>query len=50
VDEAKPHRRPFRRLERAMLGAAMAVAAWVIERFVVRGLKRSGREAKTKAD
>jgi hypothetical protein len=41
-DRTKPRRRPIRRIERALIGGVMAVIAFVVERLVVRSLKRSG--------
>jgi hypothetical protein len=35
-------RRPLRRLERAMVGSVMAVIAVVLERLVVRALRKKG--------
>lgn len=41
-ERTKPRRRPIRRIERALIGGVMAVIAFVVERLVVRSLKRSG--------
>jgi hypothetical protein len=40
-----PLRRTARRLERVVLGAAMSVAAWVIERRLLKAIRDGGGRA-----
>ncbi|MFL5736851.1 MAG: hypothetical protein ACJ76P_05900 [Actinomycetota bacterium] len=50
---AQPERRkrPWpRRIERAILGTAMGVIAFVIERRVLKSIRKGGKEAKPDAD
>lgn len=41
-ERASPKKVRRRRVERAVLGAGMGVAAWAIERRIVKGLRRKG--------
>ena len=38
-------KRPFRRVERAMVGVVMAVMALVLEKVVVRSARKAGRSS-----
>ena len=40
--EQRPRKVKRRRVQRAVLGAGMGVAAWAIERRIVKGLKKQG--------
>ncbi len=47
-DRPKP-RSAFRRIERTLVGVVMAVIAFVLERAVLRSIRRGGTKAKPQA-